>query len=282
MVADALSRLPAVAAVAAVAAVVTPASTGLLNWAQLATVQSTCEDLAALRARRPHHVVAVQVEGFPVWCDISTGVWRPVVPQGFRQQVFDTIHGLVHPGIRATTRLVSNRFLWPGLATDIKEWSRQCVACCRAKVTHVEHSGVEKIPIPGVHFSHVHVDLVGPIPASRDGSTYLLTMIDRSTRWPEAVPLSHIDVGTVLEAFITMWRSYWCCRQSYHQRGALMPRRRQLHLWMGQTGSTWLREGGPCSPWQTSTAAPTRCWSAATRRGRCMWAGEWRSSARTA
>ena len=58
------------------------------------------------------------------------------------------------------------------MATDVKEWSTQCVACfIRAKVTHVEHSGVEKIPIPGVRFSHVHVDLVGPLPASRDGST---------------------------------------------------------------------------------------------------------------
>ena len=135
----------------------------------------------------------------------TLGVWQPVVPQGFRQQVFDAIHGLVHPRVRATTRLVSNRFVWPGLATDVKEWSRQCVACCRAKVTHVEHSGVEKIPIPGVRFSHVHVDLVGPLPASRDGSTYLLMMIDHSTRWPEAVPLGRIDADTVLEAFITTW-----------------------------------------------------------------------------
>ena len=71
VVADALSRP------LAVAAVVLPASTGLLNWAQLATGQTTCGDLAALRARRPHHLVAVQVEGFPVW--------RLVVPLEFRQ-----------------------------------------------------------------------------------------------------------------------------------------------------------------------------------------------------
>ena len=101
---------------------------------------------------------------------------RPaLVPKDFRQQMFDTIQGLVHPGVRATSRLVSNRFVWPGLATDVKEWSRQCMACCRAKVTHVEHSGVEKIPIPGACFSHMHVDLVVPLPASRDASTYLLT-----------------------------------------------------------------------------------------------------------
>ena len=55
VVADALSHPPAVAAV------VLPACIGLLNWAQLATAQSTCEDLAALRVRQPHHLVAVQV-----------------------------------------------------------------------------------------------------------------------------------------------------------------------------------------------------------------------------
>ena len=80
------------------AAMVLPASTGLLNRAQLATAQSMCEDMAALCARRLHHLVAVQVEGFPVWCDVSTRVWQPVVPQGFRQQVFDAIHRLIHQG----------------------------------------------------------------------------------------------------------------------------------------------------------------------------------------
>ena len=60
MVADALSRPPAVAAL------VPPATTWLLNWAQLAMAQTLCEDLVALRAKWPHHLVAVQVEGFPV------------------------------------------------------------------------------------------------------------------------------------------------------------------------------------------------------------------------
>ena len=114
---DALSRLLVVAAVEP------PTSTGLLDWAQLAAVQSTCEDLAALCARRPHHLLAVQVEGFPVWCDISTGVWRPVVPQGFRQQVFDTIHGLVHLGICATwSRLEWRRSLYLGFSSPTCMW----------------------------------------------------------------------------------------------------------------------------------------------------------------
>ena len=105
MVDDALSQPPAVVTV------VPPASTELLNWAQLATAQTLCEDLAALRAKWLHHLVAFQMEELPVWWDISTGVWRLVVSKDFRQQVFDAIHGLVHPEVCATTRLVSNRFV---------------------------------------------------------------------------------------------------------------------------------------------------------------------------
>ena len=105
VVADALSRP------LAVAALVPPASTGLLNWVQLATAQTSSKDLAALHAKGLHHLVTVHEEGIPVWCDFSRGVWWPVVPKDFRRQVFDTIHGLAHPGVHATTRLVSNRLV---------------------------------------------------------------------------------------------------------------------------------------------------------------------------
>ena len=51
---------------------------------------------------------------------------------------------------------------------------------------------------------HVHVDLVGPLPLS-NGFTYLLTGIDRFTRWLEAIPISNITAEVVSQAFITNW-----------------------------------------------------------------------------
>ena len=53
-------------------------------------------------------------------------------------------------------------------------------------------------------FNHVHVNLVGPLPPSR-GNTYLLTCVDRFTRWPEAIPLQDIRAATVARAFIENW-----------------------------------------------------------------------------
>ena len=206
VVADSLSRPPAVAdQPPAVGAVVPPASTGPLNWTELAAEQATCEQLQQLQKSSSLQLQLVSLQDVPVWCDVSTGAIRPLIPRGHRRAVFDSIHSLAHPGTRASTRLISSRFVWPALATDVKEWCRECVACQRAKVTSQPSTPVEKISIPAQRFSHVHVDLVGPWPTARAGYRYLLTVIDRSTRWFEATPLQEITAEVVLDSFITSW-----------------------------------------------------------------------------
>ncbi len=54
-----------------------------------------------------------------VLCDVSTGVAGTLVPAAFKSAVFAAIHGLAHPGIQATRRLVSSRIVWHGCASDV-------------------------------------------------------------------------------------------------------------------------------------------------------------------
>jgi hypothetical protein len=59
---------------------------------------------------------------------------------------------------------------------------------------------------PSPPFAHIHFDLVGPLPPSRV-HTYLFTIIDRTSRWPEAIPLSSITAADCARALFAGWVS---------------------------------------------------------------------------
>ena len=144
--------------------------------------------------------------GAKLLCDVSTGQPRPVVPANWRRPVFKAVHSLSHQGRKPSSGLVSEKFVWHGLKRDVRAWVDTCTACQRAKVHRHVKAPLEHFSVPERRFDHVNVDLVGPLPPSH-GFTYLFTMVDRTTRWPEAVPLSSTTAPDLARAFIAVWVS---------------------------------------------------------------------------
>ena len=142
----------------------------------------------------------------PVICDVSRGRPRVLVPEVHQKPIFDAVHGLSHPSGRETLAMVSKTYVWPRMRSDVLRWARQFQPCGVRKIALHTKPQVLPIPIPTLRFEHVHVDIVGPFSPDR-GYRYLLTMVDRTTRWPEAVPISDTTAGTVVQAFIDNWVS---------------------------------------------------------------------------
>ncbi|GFX29191.1 transposon Ty3-I Gag-Pol polyprotein [Trichonephila clavipes] len=69
-----------------------------------------------------------------IFCDISREKVRAYVPEELRFEVFRSLHNLSHPGIRATKRLIQDRFVWPSMLKDIAKWTQCCIPCQRFKV----------------------------------------------------------------------------------------------------------------------------------------------------
>ena len=199
LVADALSRVEVNAL----------HSSQVTDLKQMAAAQETDPDLVQFQTTTS----SLKLKAMPlptsdgtILCDVSTGIPRPYVSKQFRCSVFDSLHMLSHPSVRATQHLVTTRFVWPSINADVRRWAKTCLHCQKSKIQRHTKAPLGIFMTPDARFDNVHIDIVGPLPPSK-GHTYLLTYIDRFTRWPEAIPITSATAESVSQAFVNGWIS---------------------------------------------------------------------------
>lgn len=182
-----------------------------IPYDEIAKQQQQSRELEELRkkAHLAFELVAEQGGGTQIWCETSTGRPRPFITPEFRQAAIELVHSLSHPGVRTTRKMVAERFFWPAINTDSARYAKNCISCQRAK-THIHTRTPLGTFMEAERFEHVHIDIVGPIGIS-NGQRYLLTMIDRATKWPECFPMQDMTAENVARIFYDGWIARFGC-----------------------------------------------------------------------
>ncbi|GFY21614.1 transposon Tf2-9 polyprotein [Trichonephila clavipes] len=162
-VADALSRIE-----------VNQISNSFLDFEALSKAQLEDNELQSFQNDEKSSLVFKRVpspvSATELICDTSTGSPRPFVPHNFRRTIFEHFHNLAHPGVAASFQLIASRYVWPNMRKTVKDWVQNCIACQRSKVHRHTKTPLGTFALPDARFSHIHVDLIGPLPSSEGKS----------------------------------------------------------------------------------------------------------------
>lgn len=94
-----------------------------------------------------------------------------------------------YPGTARTRFLVQQRFWWPTLLKDVKEFVSACPICAQFKPRLTPPAGLlHPLPIPRRPWSHISIDFVTGLPPSNVHTT-ILTVVDRFSKMVHFIPL---------------------------------------------------------------------------------------------
>ena len=131
-----------------------------------------------------------------------------VVPACLRYSVMRWAHGNAHHGFDKIIRRISGRFWWPKLREDVNVMVKTCRACQSVKKGRINpmNSGSIKTFDASEPFQLVSIDIMGPLPITSHGNRYIVSMIDKFSKFCLLIPVKDIKALSIIRAF-----ERWIC-----------------------------------------------------------------------
>ena len=136
--------------------------------------------------------------------------YQIIIPVIYRLEILKVAHQIPiggHLGVRKTYDKITQHFYWPKIKRSISQFCKTCHVCQMVGKPNQPIPRAPLKPIPAFEepFSRVIIDCVGPLPKTKSGNQYLLTIMCASTRFPEAIPLRNITAPKIVKALINFF-----------------------------------------------------------------------------
>lgn len=129
--------------------------------------------------------------------------WKLVLPKPLRKKVLYDCHDSPlssHGGAKKTLARVQSRYFWPAVAKEVKQYVRQCEICQTTKGTNITLRSEMVTPKnPKSPWSMIAIDLIGPLPRSNHGFTFILIVLDIFSKFVLLHPIRRATSAPIIK-----------------------------------------------------------------------------------
>ena len=144
-----------------------------------------------------------------------------VIPKDLRRKVLERGHDLAgHMGIKKTKKMVQAHFYWPQMGQDIVQHCKTCKECLKFNHKKTKKEPLHPLPVISTPWERIAIDIVGKLPRTARGHSYILTLMDFGTRYMEAIPLKRVDAHTTCEALLEVFARFGVPKEVLSDNGS--------------------------------------------------------------
>jgi len=135
---------------------------------------------------------------------LANAAGRIVVPKSMQDEIMFMYHDHKlggHLGQMKTLGNIQAKYFWPGMRGCIRRYVANCLTCAKRKAHPTGKAPLQPIPVTGYIFEKVAMDVVGPLPESSGGHTYILTCTEYTTKYAIACAMKDQTAKTVARKF---------------------------------------------------------------------------------
>ena len=128
---------------------------------------------------------------------------RLVIPQTQRKSLVEMAHDKSgHFSVTKTRAILNHKFTWPNMASDVNTYIMACTKCKEFNKMAHKQAPYHTRPVITEPHQEIALDIIGPLPRSKQGHRFALTAICMASRWPEVYPLHNIQAESVANALV--------------------------------------------------------------------------------
>jgi len=122
---------------------------------------------------------------------------RVICPTAIRRELVWDTHKQAHAGVQRVLTKLRLRWYWPNMERDVRLRIKQCEICQASKHGRLPGEAGRRRLYAGRPWQVVAVDLVGPMPMTPRGNSWILVLTDHFTRWAGALAIPDASAPTV-------------------------------------------------------------------------------------